>query len=271
MKKLCIVIAALSFLLPLQSQDIKVRRIKKIPVEQDAFFPEFGNSKNEIIYTGQNHRGLYQYQMRKKRSEMIVSDNTPVKSFSGGEKGTVVFSVQEGTGKEKRIVHQKYDPENEVIEKIEGAEAIGDIVRVDGRKIILETASGGAIELAPTGDNFYVWASLSPDNEKILFTAVGKGTFISDLKGNVIADIGTLNAPVWINNDWVLGMNDRDDGHVTTSSDVYAVHTETGKKVEISSKTDQIALYPKASPDARRIVFHNLKGEIFTVNIRIRN
>lgn len=271
MKKFCIVITALSFLLPLQSQDIKVRRFKKIPVEQNAFFPEFGSSKSEIIYTGQNHRGLYQYHMRKKNSEMIVSDNTPVKSFSGGEKGTVLFSVQEGIGKDKRIVHQRYDPDYEVIEKIEGAEAAGDIVSVDGRKIILETASGGTIELAPTGDNFYVWASLSPDNKKILFTAVGKGTFVSDLDGNVIADAGTLNAPVWINNDWVLGMDDRDDGHVTTSSDVYAFHLETGKKVEISSKTDQIALYPKASPYGRRIVFHNLKGEVFTVNIRIRN
>jgi hypothetical protein len=270
-KKFCIVIVALSFLLPLQSQDIKVSRIKKIPVEQDAFFPEFGNSKNEIIYTGQNHRGLYQYRMRNERSEVIVSDNTPVKSFSGGEKGSVIFSVQEGIGKEKRVVYQKYDPENEIIEKIEGFEAAGDIIRVDGQKILLETASGGTKELAPTGDNFYVWASLSPDNKKILFTAVGKGTFVSDLDGNVIADAGTLNAPVWINNDWVLGMDDRADGHVTTSSDVYAFHPETGKKVEITSKTDQIALYPKASPDARRIVFHNLKGEVFTVNIRIRN
>jgi hypothetical protein len=270
MRRILIVLAAVSFLIPLYGQDIKVRRIKKIPVEQEAFFPDFGSSKREIIYTGQNHRGLYHYNVRKRRTETIAGRDTVVKSFSPGNNDDILFSVQHGIGSEKRTIHLKHDLRKNSSKEIDSPDSGTTSVRIDGKTIILRSSSGEEKYLAPTGDNYYVWAALSPDNTKILFTAVGKGTFISDLDGNIIAEAGTLNAPVWINNDWVLGMDDKDDGYIVTGSDLFAFHVNSGKTIKITEKTDEIALYPKVSPGGERIIFHNLKGEIFTAKIKVK-
>ena len=196
--------------------------------------------------------------------------DTVVKSFSAGSNDDVLFSIQHGIGSDKRTVYLNHDLKNDASKEIDSPDKVRNSVGIDGKIIILRTIHGEENNLAPTGDNYYVWASLSPDNKKILFTAVGKGTFVSDLDGNIIAEAGTLNAPVWINNDWVLGMDDKDDGYIVTSSDLFAVHINSGEKTKITKKTDEIALYPKVSPDSNQILFHNLKGEVFTAKIKIK-
>ncbi|MEX2371546.1 MAG: hypothetical protein WD578_11105 [Bacteroidales bacterium] len=270
MKRILFFIVACMIMLPAHSQDIKVRRVKKIPVESKVYAPEFGHNSREILYKGENSKGLYQYNIRKRKTIRVVDDGTRVRSFSAKDDNTIVYSVHKGTGTDKEIEFRKIDPDSDVASAIESDIPVTDNVTVDGKKIILQR-NNDKKELKPTGDNYYVWPSLSPDGQNILFTAVGKGTYVSDLDGNITADIGILNAPVWLNNQWVLGMIDKDDGYVTTHSDVYAVHLETGKKVEISADGEIIALYPKASPDGDRILFHNLKGEVFAVKIRVKN
>jgi Tol biopolymer transport system component len=270
MRRILIVFTAVSFLFPLYGQDIKVRRIKKIPIEQEAFFPDFGSSKKEIIFTGQNHRGLYHYNLRNKNRGTIVGRETVVKSFSAGSNDDVLYSIQRGVGSNKRTMYLNHDLKNDASKEIDSPYKGRNSVGIDGKRIILKTNHGEEKYLAPTGDNYYVWASLSPDNKKILFTAVGKGTFVSDLDGNIILEAGTLNAPVWINNEWVLGMDDKDDGYVITGSELFAVNINSGEKIKITEKTDEIALYPKVSQDGERIMFHNLKGEVFTARIKVK-
>src|SRR5690606_32122909 len=47
--------------------------------------------------------------------------------------------------------------------------------------------------LQPLGKGNYIWPSLSPDKTKLLFTLAGTGTFVSDLQGNIIAELGYAN------------------------------------------------------------------------------
>ena len=142
--------------------------------------------------------------------------------------------------------------------------------KVDKQEIELTLPGSAPVRIAPAGDVFYIWVSVSPDQQRLLFTAAGKGTYISDLEGNIIADLGTLNAPSWLDNGWILGMNDRDDGHQVVSSDVLAIHVESGKRQNLTAEFREIALYPAASSAADRIAFSNLKGEVFTMKIRIK-
>lgn len=114
----------------------------------------------------------------------------------------------------------------------------------------------------------YIWVSLSPDNKKILFTAAGKGTYICDLNGKILSSLGSINAPVWFNNDYVVAMEDKDDGHRVTSSKIVLISVVKKTKTDIST-TDKIAMYPTASGKASRIAYHTENGEIEVVEIKM--
>jgi hypothetical protein len=113
----------------------------------------------------------------------------------------------------------------------------------------------------------YIWVSLSPDNKKILFTAAGKGTYICDLNGKILSSLGSINAPVWFNNDYVVAMEDKDDGHRVTSSKIVLISVVKKTKTDIST-TDKIAMYPTASGKASRIAYHTENGEIELVDVK---
>ena len=114
----------------------------------------------------------------------------------------------------------------------------------------------------------YIWVSLSPDNKKILFTAAGKGTYICDLNGKILSSLGSINAPVWFNNDYVVAMEDKDDGHRVTSSKIVLISVVKKTKTDIST-TNKIAMYPTASGKASRIAYHTENGEIEVVEIKM--
>lgn len=115
----------------------------------------------------------------------------------------------------------------------------------------------------------YIWVSLSPDSKKILFTAAGKGTFICDLNGKILHSLGSINAPVWFNNDYVVAMEDKDDGHQVISSKIVLISIAKKTKTDISL-TSKIAMYPTASGKANRIAYHTESGDIEVVDVKMK-
>ena len=140
------------------------------------------------------------------------------------------------------------------------AENLKIYVYVDGRRTEIQPLKGENIN--------YIWISLSPDNSRILFTAAGKGTYICDLKGNVVASLGYLNAPVWFNDRFVVGMQDKDNGQNVTSSDVVML-TADGKLKKQISNPNHIAMYPAASSKANRIVYSTLDGKLVVSELSV--
>jgi len=118
-------------------------------------------------------------------------------------------------------------------------------------------------------DSRYLWVSLSPNGKMILFTAAGKGTHVCDLSGKVIATLGYLNAPVWYDDNYVVGMQDKDDGHVITSSKVMMVSLNGKVKAQIS-KADEIAMYPAATAKSSKIAYNTINGKIQITEIEIK-
>lgn len=141
-------------------------------------------------------------------------------------------------------------------------------VTVDLNKIVLYK-NGEKKYLAPMGDVYYLWPSISPDKTKLLFTAAGKGTYISDLQGTIIKKIGYANYPSWSpDGNWVLFMKDIDNGEVVISSEIYLANINTGKYFNLTEQQKEIALYPTWGSTLEEIFYNTDRGQIRKLKLK---
>ena len=104
---------------------------------------------------------------------------------------------------------------------------------------------------------------------EILSKVAGKGTFISNIDGSSPIRIANLNAPVWLGNEWIIGMNDKDNGERILSSSIEAVSID-GQKHQTLSDPSTIAMFPAVSTDNSSIAFNSDNGDIYLMKINIK-
>lgn len=139
---------------------------------------------------------------------------------------------------------------------------------IEHQKIAVYSGENKKI-LSPMGEGSYIWPSVSPDGSKLLFTLAGKGTYVSDLDGNVIADLGYANAPKWSpDGKWIVFMNDKDNGLSVTSSDIFAYSLVSQQKTQLTDSKDIHEMYPEWSFDGQKIVFNSEDGKIFLMELK---
>jgi Tol biopolymer transport system component len=125
-------------------------------------------------------------------------------------------------------------------------------------------------QITPNGEGNYIWVSLSPDKTRILYNFGGRGTFVSSLDGKIIADLGRFQAPQWLNDQIIVGMNDHDDGYRVLSSDIICYSLSTKQLTNLTSTSDNIEMYPMPFADGNRIVYQTIKGELFIMDLSIK-
>ncbi len=243
MKKILLILITITIAFSADCQKIKVRKLKKAELSTKAYFPTFSNNKNDILFTGMNHKGLFLYNTRSKEEKQLS---------------------------DARNADSKISEIPELASYIKASPQYPSI-KTNGKQIEIDLNSEENITLSPSGDCYYLWASLSPDKTRILYTATSKGTFISDLQGNILHSLNNLNDPSWINDEWIVGMNDDDDGEKILTSEIVAIHLSSNKKSILTDKDQVIAMYPKFSNSADRLVFSTPDGNIYTARIRLRN
>lgn len=268
--KISLLIILSAFSISALTQSVKVRKIKKLPLQHEAAFPTFTNSKHEVLLTGENFKGLSVYNIRKK-NEIKISDAPGAGKKAQINNQNIIFQTTETVLGKKTTSYTSYNPEKQQLSSIDKPAAKELEVRVNAQTIELYKEGELIRSFSPLGEYYYIWTSLSPDQTKILFTAAGKGTYTCDLQGNVKDEIGVLNAPKWMNNQWLIGMNDKDDGEVLTSSDIEVIHIPSNKSFNLTEKLEDIAIYPASSPSANRVIFQNTKGEILYMNVRLKD
>lgn len=129
---------------------------------------------------------------------------------------------------------------------------------------LMVSVNGKASKLSPLGDNHrYIWPALSPDGTKALFFVSGDGAYVCNIDGSALKRLGTLRAAKWLNNDVIVGMNDTDNGEVTTSSEIVAVDLNGNRQVLTDSSL--IAMYPQTGNN--KIAFSTLEGDVYIINL----
>ena len=114
----------------------------------------------------------------------------------------------------------------------------------------------------------YLWESISPDGTKVMFVAAGKGIFITDLDGKVIANPGKYEAPVWFGNDHILVQNTTDDGHQFSSSQIVLLNV-SGTETQAVTSPESMTFSPTASFSSGRVVYSTIDGRLYQVNIKL--
>ena len=266
--------------MPLSSQTITVGKSERLlAANQKGFHPVLNTAGNLLAFTTENYEGLEVYDFST-RSVLRVSDEAgagfqPVFSDDGKLffKNTVFKSRLKYEGLKsydfsEKTVKEVLAPQRDLkpVQKSGIAKTTLPSVWSNGQNLNI-TKNGKTEILNPVENaNGYIWASLSPNGQMILFNAVAVGTFVSDLNGKIIASLGYLNAPVWYGNEFVVGMQDKDDGYNITESKVILKNL-AGSITKQLSEPGQIAMFPTASFLARKVAYNTVEGEIYVLEL----
>jgi hypothetical protein len=284
----------------LNAQTVKVTSRQTLP--EKGQFPVLNNAGDKILFTSAGYVGLKLFDMAKK-TNTIISDEDGAgyePQFSPDDKsiyfrkttfvnnrrfnGIFGFYIIDNTQKEL-LKPQRFLNRIQPLTSGVMAFAGNALLKATVTKTITPKSYVSADDqlriVVYDGNNIqylnplkmeeprYIWVSLSPDNQNILFTALGKGTFICNLKGKILAELGNLNAPAWVNNKLVTGMEDKDDGHQIISSRIVVKDYASGKS-SVISLPGQIALYPTAATKSNKIAWQTNNNEIEIVEISIQ-
>ena len=129
------------------------------------------------------------------------------------------------------------------------------------------TRNGKTTMLAPNGaDEHYIWGSLSPDGNRVLYYVSGYGTFVCDVDGTNVIPMGNLTAPRWWDNNTIVGMNEVDDEYSIIASTIVARSLDGTE--QMLTGDDVIATYPLPSYESGKIAFSTPDGKIYLINVR---
>lgn len=142
-------------------------------------------------------------------------------------------------------------------------------VRTEGSTLYI-TVKGIERACQPAGECAgYIWASMSPDGSKVMFFAAGKGIYVTDLKGNVLATPGNYEAPVWYGNEHIVAMRATDDGHQYASSQIVLL-TADGSQLQALTRPESMTMNPSASIQASKVVYNTIDGRIFELPVTLK-
>jgi Tol biopolymer transport system component len=203
---------------------------------------------NNLRYTS-----LHQYSFTDKKTTKVESATR--------EKLTPVFAQNE----------PMYAKGNKNLVKNAKAVVTTPIVTIEDMKMVVYSGSTSKV-LAPNGTNAnYFWANISPDGKHIVYhTTATHSTFVCNIDGTNPVSLGKLEAPVWLNNQLIVGMDSKDDGETVLSSSIVAVTADGKTRQILSTPSIKIAMYPAVSPNGKHIAFENEKGQIYLMNINVK-
>lgn len=287
-------------------QGIRVLEKKQLTTQTEGqfFFPKFSPDGNSILFTSENYKGLSVRDLKTKKNQVLSTSEgagyeptfspngekvyfrenitTGLKKYSNLNEFSILKKKNKAIEKKKRNVSTAQIVNSQLVYAIDNSQKKTAIpgtktlksaqseIYISNEDLKIVLYRNGIRQLLPlNGDGNYIWASLSPDRQKILYNYNGKSTYIADLEGNILVNLGKLNAPKWIDNNWVVGMNDQDNGHEVISSDILAISADGKTKSNLTSTSDQIEMYPEVSATGDQVIFHTTKGEIFSLKLKV--
>jgi len=287
---------ALGFSMSAMGQVLNVTSIEQVNLPEKAAVAAISPQGDYLLLTSANNQGLTKLDLTSGQTQMLStapSAGHNVKISPDGQ--TVVYrestfndkhlrmstlkSVNLNSGKNQVLVKPTRNLQGYAVDNISAGavnkgkfskKAIGaskaknlPVLSIDKGKLMI-TINGKTRKLSPNGDQFsYMWASLSPDGTQVLYYLAAHGTYICNLNGSNARKVGQMRAPVWYDNNTILGMMDKDDGEFIYASTIVAA-TLDGTSQTLTDDS-VIAMYPHTA--AGKIVFSTPAGEAYIINV----
>jgi len=300
MKRILLLVALIGQVAFAQKIDVQSVVVINNTEAGGCYYPAFSPAGDYLLATAENYAGLKQYTFADKTIRTLTKDagagygvqisadgNTIVykkNEFVKNLRHSSLISYSRKTGTQQQLVA----PTREALtarfsankpQFVKGKTLVAPnitrtesapVICIEDQKMVLYAAAGRKV-ITPNGTQAsYIWPSISPDGKNIAYTVAGKGTFVSKIDGTNPVSIGKLNAPRWINNQWLVGMDDKDDGQNLVSSSILAVSIDGKVRQTIQTPAGKKAMYPVASADGSRIAFNTEKGELYLLTITVK-
>lgn len=228
-----------------------------------GYYPAVSEDGNTIIVREKDYSDLsvdlYAIDLKSMTMSVIAEDYDHVNGVKFSN-GTLTLS-QHGIPVTKQVSKASYAiaASNNVYVTEEDLKVVAYVNGV--RNVIDPFASEGR-------DENYCWSSLSPDGKKILFNC-GNDAYVCNINGSGLVKLGSMRAPVWRGNDYVVAMVDEDDGYFFTKSDIVIVKADgSGRMQQLTKNSSEIKMYPAVSADGSKVAFHTLEGKVYLMTIK---
>jgi len=207
-------------------------------------------------------RTTYDAQTQERMQEAVVVNAATLKTrvaASGSDVSLPVFVRSEAVYSVNGV------PNTQALAKTAAAEV--QVLGIENTKIAVLTG-GTKVLLDPLGDGSYIWPTLSPDKQLLAAYDVRRGTFICDLNGVVLSRLGRRDGAVWTRDgNWLVYMDDRDDGRSITTSEICMVSRDGGTTLRLTSSADVLEMNPSCSPVENKIVCSG-NGALYVISYK---
>ena len=287
---------ALGFSLTAMAQVMNVTSIEKVNLPEQAAVAAISPQGDYLLLTSATNQGLTKLDLSTHQTQVIStapSAGHNVKISPDGQ--TVVYressfnekhlkystlkSVNMATGATQTLVKPTRDLQGYAIDATSAGvvnkgkfskKAVGNakaqnvpVLSIKKDQLMI-TVNGKTRNLSPNGSGYsYLWASLSPDGTKVLYYQAAHGAYVCDLDGSNVRKVGKMRAPVWYDDNTVVGMLDLDDGELVYASTIVAATLDGTTQVLTDEST--IAMYPHAANG--KIAFSTPAGEAYIINV----
>ncbi len=221
-----------------------------------GFGAQFADNNSKVVYIAQtqNINGLIMRQMR--QYDIKAGSNTNL------------------TAQARFIARPTIDANN-IATTIDGkrrniGKAIQKSVRTEGSTLYI-TINGKEKAYSPVESQAgYLWESISPDGKKVMFFAAGKGIVITDLNGNILAQPGNFEVPVWYGNDHIVAQNATDDGHQFCSSQIVLLSLDGSQRQDLT-RPESMSMTPTASINTNKVVYSTIDGRLYQMIVTLNH
>ena len=295
MRKLLFVLA-LGFSMSAMGQVLNVTSINKVNLPEKAAVAAISPQGDYLLLTSSTNQGLTKLDLANGQTQVLStapSAGHNVKISPDGQ--TVVYhessfndkhlrfstlkSVNLGTGASQVLVKPTRNLQGYAVDATSvgvvnkgkfSNKAIGTakaqklpVLSINKGQLMI-TVNGKTKKLSPNGDQFsYMWASLSPDGTKVLYYQAAHGTYVCNLDGSNARKVGKMRAPVWYDDNTIVGMMDLDDGEFIYASTIVAATLDGVTQTLTGDET--IAMYPHAANG--KIAFSTPAGEAYIIQL----
>jgi Tol biopolymer transport system component len=259
------------------AQLLEVTSTERVAQNADAKVAAFSPTGDYLLLTNTSNQGLQRFDLASKQATPITTADGAGYNVQIAQDGNEVVYREvvtdanhvrtsnivrmnfEGKAKRQMVAKNQRSLEAMAVEVERPAFSVKD-------RQLMMTVNGETRIFSPNGQQYsYHWASLSPNGKKVSYYISAVGCFVCDIDGKNIQFIGhNCLAPVWYNDNIILGCDTKDNGEVVLES-VIVAYSLDGKK-QVLTNGEQIAVFPQAADG--KIAYSTSEGEIYVMNVK---